>query len=141
MQSEWTTAPGPGKFEAGTLPLTQIAGFRFAAGELIGYMAHDARHEMLRYLRDELSAIPRVRLVSGDGAALLTFATDGMHPLDFGARAGARGVCLRAGNMCASWAHHALGLSGTIRISVGWWNTMDEMARISRVAKDILGRE
>jgi len=61
-----------------------------------------------------------------------------MHVLDFGALAGAMGVCLRVGNMCASWMHMALGVSGSVRISVGPWNTMEQMREVVAIIKDIV---
>ena len=58
--------------------------------------------------------------------------------LDFGALIGARGVCLRVGNMCASWAMEALGVSGAIRISVGGYNTMDDAKGAVQYIKDVI---
>ena len=49
-----------------------------------------------------------------------------MHALDFGALMGANDVCLRVGNMCASWIHKRLGVDGSIRLSVGPWNTRND---------------
>ncbi|MCL2338880.1 MAG: aminotransferase class V-fold PLP-dependent enzyme, partial [Proteobacteria bacterium] len=186
--SEWTVVPAPAKFEAGTLPLTQIAGLGMAINERSGGACHpswgglspegrlggassnkiiniknknlsakappcqpaadtpplrggDATPcELLNYLRTELSKIPRIKFVSPDGAHLLTFVVDGMHVLDFGAMIGARGVCLRVGNMCASWLHARLGLPGTIRISVGPWNTMVEMKEVVKVVNEIVNK-
>jgi selenocysteine lyase/cysteine desulfurase len=70
----------------------------------------------------------------------LTFVVDGMHALDFGALMGANGICLRVGNMCASWLHRALGYDSTIRISLGSWNTMAEMKHVAGVIKNVLKR-
>ena len=159
FKSHWNFAPGPAKFEAGTLPLTQIAGLGAAIGAnfkfhpsspLRGYAAaRISNFKYLDYLRGEFSKISRIRFISPAGAHILTFVIDGppspdisgvtsMHPLDFGAMMGAHGVCLRVGNMCASWIHARLGVTGTIRISVGPWNTMEEMEEIVRITKEII---
>ena len=135
--SEWTLSHGAAKFEAGTLPLTQIVGL-IEAIKIRTQASDDNESEIRRYLRAELSNIPRIRFISPDGAYILTFIVDGMHPLDFGALVGARCVCLRVGNMCASWIHARLGVSGTIRISVGPWNTMQEAGRLASIIKDII---
>jgi cysteine desulfurase/selenocysteine lyase len=133
--SEWVLADGPAKFEAGTLPLTQIAGLIPA----IDYLeARRGGHELIKRLHSELSKIERIKIITGPDAAMLTFVIDGMHPLDFGALAGANGVCLRVGNMCASWLHRALGLAGTIRISAGPWNTAREIDTAAGIIKKIL---
>ncbi|MCL2331813.1 MAG: aminotransferase class V-fold PLP-dependent enzyme [Proteobacteria bacterium] len=162
--SRWTLAAAPAKFEAGTLPLTQIVGLGAAIEEMnksrtpshlpphrgphaTGFVAWGG-HEggdahsfaLLNYLRAELSKVPRIKFVSPEGAHIITFTVDGMHPLDFGALMGARNVCLRVGNMCASWIHARLGLLGTIRISVGPWNTMAEMEELARIIKRVAGK-
>jgi cysteine desulfurase/selenocysteine lyase len=61
-----------------------------------------------------------------------------MQVLDFGALIGARNVCVRVGNMCASWIHQYLGISGSIRISVGAYNTIDEIKQVIGFIKDIV---
>lgn len=135
MENNWILAAGPSRFEAGTLPLTQIVGMRAAIAEK---KKEKKEKDLLHYLYDELSLNPRINLITQKGASLITFTADGMTPLDFGAYAGAYDVCLRVGNMCASWLHRALGVDGTIRISVGPWNTMDEMQELVRIINKIL---
>ena len=58
--------------------------------------------------------------------------------LDFGTLIGARGVCLRVGNMCASWIHRVLGIDGSIRISVGAYNTKEEVEMVIKYIKEIV---
>jgi len=137
--SEWTLANVPARWEAGTLPLTQIAGLRSAIQDQ--EQGSGKERELLDYLYSELSKIPRIKILSVPDSVILTFVVDGMHPLDFGAMMGARGVCLRVGNMCASWLHARLGLAGTIRISPGAWNTMDEMKELVGIVKEVVSRK
>lgn len=127
--------PAPMGFEAGTLPLTQIAGMPFAIDNL---RENPVNHAYTEYLFDALSEINRVKIISPRSASLVSFVVDGMHPLDFGAMLGAHGVCARVGNMCASWIHAHLGINGSIRLSHGWWNTMDEMRDTINIIKEIL---
>ena len=134
---QWTLANGAEKFEAGTLPLTQISGIIPAIDNLIEHMGNS---DLIKYLYTELSKIDRIKILSSADAALLTFVINDMHPLDFGAIIGAHGVCLRVGNMCATWVHdNVLKYSGTIRISCGWWNTHTEMQDVVKIIKKILG--
>lgn len=114
----------PARFEAGTLPLTQIAGLTPAIDEL---ESHRPDLNLIKYMYDELSHNSRIKIITPRDSTLLTFVVDGLHPLDFGAHAGARGICLRVGNMCATWIHRVLGIDGSIRISVGPWNTGDQV--------------
>jgi selenocysteine lyase/cysteine desulfurase len=40
--------------------------------------------------------------------------------------------------MCASWIHQLLGLDGSIRISVGAYNTLQEMQTVVKYIKEII---
>lgn len=131
----WTLAAGPAKFEAGTLPLTQIAGLPAAIDDL---KKESDKHKIIQYLHSELSKIDRIKIITSADAFILTFVVDGMHCLDFGSLIGAYGVCLRVGNMCASWLHRALGYAGTIRISAGAWNTMDQAVAAVALVKKVV---
>ncbi|MBO4480073.1 MAG: aminotransferase class V-fold PLP-dependent enzyme [Alphaproteobacteria bacterium] len=131
----WVTADAPEKWEAGTLPLTQIVGLVPA----IDYLESNRPNlDLIKYLYDELSKIKRVKLLTLRDSALLSFIVDGMHPLDIGALLGVRNICVRVGNMCASWVHKYLGVPGTVRISVGAWNTMDDVIQTAEIIKQIV---
>lgn len=129
-------ANGPAIFEAGTLPLTQIAGLPAAIKETIDN--REKTSEKIKFLRNELSKISRIKFVSPPNAAIVTFIIDDMHALDFGAFMSAYGICLRVGNMCASWLHERLGLESTIRISVGPWNTISEIQQVVDIIKKVI---
>ena len=125
----------PEKWEAGTLPLTQIAGLGVAIDELT---ANRPNIYLLKYAYDELSEIPRVKILTKRDAKILSFVVDGMHPLDVGAMLGAHNICVRVGNMCASWIHSVLGVAGSVRVSIGPWNTMQDMKKFIKAMKEIV---
>ena len=125
----------PGKWEAGTLPLTQIAGLVPAIDYLEKYRPNQ---ELIKYAYDELSKVPRVKILTTRDATILSFVVDGMHPLDVGALLGANDICVRAGNMCASWIHRAMGIDGSIRLSIGSWNTVADIKKFISVMKKIV---
>ncbi len=129
-------ATGAHKFEAGTLPLTQIAGMSAAIDNMTEW---ENTKKLNEYFYEELSKIDRVKILTNKNSSLVTFVIDDMHCLDFGALIGANGICLRVGNMCATWIHEKLGVTGTIRISTGWWNTMDEAEKVVTTIKKTLG--
>ena len=130
---QWESAPA--KFEAGTLPLTQIIGLPAAVDYL---SANRPNLDLIKYLYDRLSENPRIKIITPRDSTLFTFYVDGMHILDFGASVGARGVCLRVGNMCASWIHKVLGVAGTARISVGSMNVMDDVVRAADIIESVV---
>ena len=115
---------GPERFEAGTLPLTQIAGLPIAIDEI---QNNRPNQDLIKYAYDEIKQFKRVKILTPRDACVLSFIIDGMHVLDFGAVAGAHNICVRVGNMCASWIHKKLGIDGSIRVSVGACNTKDDI--------------
>ncbi len=125
----------PDVFEAGTLPLTQIAGIVPAIHDIA---LHRPNLQLIEYLYDELVVVDKVKIISERNSAVFSFVVEDMHVLDFGALIGARNVCVRVGNMCASWMHQYLGISGSIRISVGAYNTIDEIKQVIGFIKDIV---
>ncbi len=112
----------PEKFEAGTLPLTQIVGLPKAIDGLIDWQNKPSN--LISYMYDELSGLSKIKILTQRDACMLSFIVDGMHVLDFGVIVGLHDICLRVGNMCASWIHKKMNIDGSIRISVGPWNTM-----------------
>ena len=132
---EWNIESAPNKFEAGTLPLAQIAGLPVAIKE---WQSWSGGADIVSYIYDALSQMPRVKLLTNKNAKIISFVVDGMHVLDFGALMGARNVCLRVGNMCASWMHATMGVPGSIRISVGPWNTMDDAVAVVDIIRGIV---
>ena len=131
----WNIESAPNKFEAGTLPLAQIAGLPVAIKE---WQSWSGGADIISYLYDELLKMPRVKLLTNKNAKIISFVIDGMHVLDFGALMGAHNVCLRVGNMCASWMHATMGVPGSIRISVGPWNTMDDAVAVVDIIRGIV---
>ena len=113
------------RYEAGTLPLTQIIGLGVAIDEI------DLNSKILEYSNyfyNNLKNIPRIKLLSKENSYILSFVIDDMNCLDFGSYLSSHNICIRVGNMCASWLHKYLGYnSGSVRISLGFWNTQDEI--------------
>jgi selenocysteine lyase/cysteine desulfurase len=131
------SATGAARFEAGTLPLTQIAGL----GPAIKEQTKTNREKIINLteaLREKLAENPRIKFISPAGASLISFVVDGMHHLDFGTMMGARGVCLRVGHMCATWLHKRLGIEGSIRISLGPWNTAAEIEELGGIIREVI---
>ena len=77
-------------------------------------------------------------MLSKRDSSILSFVIDGMHVFDFGALVSAHDICLRVGNMCASWIHRHLGVDGTIRISVGAWNSIGDIKYAIKIINKII---
>ncbi len=125
----------PEKFEAGTLPITQIVGLPYA----IDYCKNwDGGQDIIHYIYDELSKIENIKLLTVRDSVMISFVPQSMHVIDFGAMLGAKGICVRVGNMCASWIHKKLNIDGSVRVSPGPWNTMDDAKYVVDVIKGLV---
>ena len=125
----------PEKFEAGTLPITQIIGLPYA----IDYCAcWDGGHDLVHYMYDELSKMKNIKLLTLRDSVMISFVPTNMHVVDFGAMLGANDICVRVGNMCASWIHKKLNIDGSVRVSPGPWNTMDDAKYVVDVIKELV---
>ena len=93
----------------------------------------------IHFMYDELSRIKNVNFLTLRDSCMISFVPKNMHVLDFGVLVGAYGICLRVGNMCASWIHKKLGLDGSVRISVGPWNTMKDAKYVVDAIKKVVG--
>jgi len=125
----------PEKFEAGTLPLTQIIGLPYAIEYLTNW---DGGHDLIYFMYDELSKLSKIKIFTSCESNMISFTVDGMHVLDFGALVASHNICIRVGNMCASWIHKRLNISGSVRISVGPWNTMKDAQYVVEVIKNLV---
>ncbi|MBR5904314.1 MAG: aminotransferase class V-fold PLP-dependent enzyme [Alphaproteobacteria bacterium] len=133
--SQWIYNKVPEKFEAGTLPLTQIVGLKYAIMELEKW---NGGKDLINYMYSELSKIPNIKLITSKDACMISFVVKNMHVIDFGALIGTNNICVRVGNMCASWIHKKLNIDGSVRLSVGPWNTMDECEYVINTIKELV---
>lgn len=125
----------PDKFEAGTLPITQIIGLPYA----IDYCSNwNGGRDLIHYMYDELSKLKNIKILTSRDASMISFVPTNMHVIDFGSLIGANNICVRVGNMCASWIHQRFGVDGSVRISVGPWNTMDDAICVVDVIKNLV---
>jgi cysteine desulfurase family protein len=139
----------PDKFESGTPNTPGIAGLlngvRFLESRGIGSVRE---HEMglAARLRSALTSIPGVRIYGpedpGQTIAIVSFSMEGMSPSDITFRLDEEyGIMARPGLHCAPSAHRTIHTfpQGTVRLSLGCFNTLDDVSRavhaVSRIAQ------
>jgi len=136
----------PHRFEAGTPAIAEVIGLG-AAIDYVKDLGQDriAAHEqgLLAYATAELEKIKGMRIYgqSSDKAAILSFIVDGLHPFDVAAVLDRQGVAVRVGQHCAEPLMHRLGIEGTVRASMGLYNTTDDVDALVRAiikAKEML---
>ena len=129
-------APAPQRFEAGTPAIVEAIGL----GVAIDYVdrigldaihAHEAR--LVAQTREALRAINDVRLFGPeDGAGIVSFVMDGVHPHDLGTILDEENVAIRAGHHCAQPLMDHLGVPATARASFGLYSDEDDVAALIR---------
>ena len=139
----------PYKFEAGT---PNYVG-SYAFGKAIDYIQEIGlekiskyEKELAEYIEQELSKIEQVRIYAAcrEKAGAVSFnvyRADGVliHPFDVGVLLDRQGVAVRTGHHCAEPLIDYLGVPGTVRASVGLYNTKEDIdAFISALKKAIM---
>jgi cysteine desulfurase / selenocysteine lyase len=127
---EATWAPTPSKFEPGTPPIAAIIGLH-AAIEFVTSIGWDAIQSRERLVRTQLlECLNQMEGVNVLGptdpdvnAGVVSFTLDSVHPHDIADILGYQNVAVRAGHHCAMPLMTHLGVSGTVRASIGLYNT------------------
>ena len=122
----------PHKFEAGTPNIAGFVGLGAAARYLstLG-MSHIAAREaaLLAHATDELQKIDGLRIfgTAPDKAAVISFLVEGAHAHDLATLLDLEGVAVRSGQHCAHPLLQWFGVAATVRASLAFYNTHDEV--------------
>ena len=132
--------PIPNKFEAGTGNIADAVGL----GAAIDYVnkvgiENIARyeHELLCYGMQHLGAIPGVRLIgtAADKASVMSFVLKGYTTEEVGKALNDEGIAVRTGHHCAQPILRRFGVETTVRPSLAFYNTFDEIDRLVAVVR------
>jgi len=137
--------PIPNKFEAGTGNIADAVGL----GAAIDYVnkvgiENIARyeHDLLVYGMAQLGAIPGVRLIgtAADKASVMSFVLDGYNTEEVGHALNDEGIAVRTGHHCAQPILRRFGVETTVRPSLAFYNTFDEVDRLVAVVRRLAGQ-
>ena len=130
----------PYKFEAGTP--NYIGSYAFSkAIEYVQEQGIDdiARHEeeLVEYIEERLAGLERVKIYAAGqkkagAVSFNVYRVDGglIHPFDVGVLLDRQGVAVRTGHHCAEPVIEHLGVPGTLRASVGLYNTKEDIDKL-----------
>lgn len=129
--------PPPERFEAGSQPIAQIAGWSVALDYLseLG-MDRLAAHEdvITKAMLEGISSVPGVRVLGPSDAVerigVVAFAVEGVHPHDVGQVLDAEDVAVRVGHHCAFPLHTFFGVRASARASAAPTTTLEEVDRL-----------
>ena len=134
-----TYAAGPARFEAGTQPLAQAAGWH-AAVDYLAEIGMDRLHATEQVLTSRLlDGLADLRESAGlrvlgptdtaDRLGVVAFEVEGVHPHDVGQVLDAAGVAVRTGHHCAQPIHAHFGVHASSRVSFGVHSAPQEVDR------------
>lgn len=122
----------PFKFEAGTMNYVGAIGL----GKALEYVLEIGREnitemeqDLLKYATEKLSAINDVRIFgkSENKIPILSFLIKNIHQYDAGMILDKMGIAVRTGTHCAQPVMNRFGIDGTIRASMCFYNTREEV--------------
>ncbi|WP_047471609.1 family 2A encapsulin nanocompartment cargo protein cysteine desulfurase, partial [Delftia sp. ZNC0008] len=137
--------PLPNTFEAGTGNIADAVGL----GAAIDYvqalgMERIARyeHDLLQYGTQALAPIPGLRLIgtAADKASVLSFVLKGWTTAEVGEALNAEGIAVRTGHHCAQPILRRFGVETTVRPSLAFYNTTEEIDRLAAVVQGLAAR-
>ncbi|MBW4506046.1 MAG: SufS family cysteine desulfurase [Scytonematopsis contorta HA4267-MV1] len=143
-----TYAELPHKFEAGTPAI----GEAIALGAAVDYLTkigmeqiHAYEAELTAYLFQQLEQIPQIKIYGptpddkGYGrAALASFTAGEIHANDLSPLLDQEGIAIRSGHHCTQPLHRYLGISGTARASLSFYNTRQEIDVFIKALKETI---
>ena len=128
-------AEAPLKFEAGTPNIEGAIGLMAALNYIqeIG-MSNIEKHEktLSDYTLSKLTSIEGLAIYGNPAqrAGVISFNLNGVHPFDVGTLLDKMGIAVRTGHHCTQPLMQRLGIPGTVRISFGIFNTLNEIDQL-----------
>jgi len=121
----------PTRFEAGTPPIAEVIGL----GEAISYLMdigvdkiHQYEMELKEYLISKIKDIPSVTVYNqNSNSGILAFNIDGVFAQDTSVYLNHYHICVRAGNHCAKLLKDEMNIKNTVRVSLYFYNTKEEI--------------
>ncbi|KWB23427.1 cysteine desulfurase [Burkholderia cepacia] len=137
--------PPPNRFEAGTGNIADAVGL----GAALDYVSRVGieniaryEHDLLAYATSVLAPVPGVRLVgtARDKASVLSFVLKGYETEEVGQALNEEGIAVRSGHHCAQPILRRFGLEATVRPSLAFYNTCDEVDALVSVVRRLATR-
>ena len=135
----------PTRFEASTGNIADAVGLGAALEyvERIGIEnIGQYEHALLDYATQQMKPIPGLRLIgtAADKASVLSFVLDGYSTDEVGQALNDEGIAVRTGHHCAQPILRRFGLETTVRPSLAFYNTCEEVDRMVAVVRRLAGQ-
>ena len=131
----------PFKFEAGTPAIEAVLGFKAAVEylESVGMDVIEKREHGLRvYLVEALKKMDHVIIYNEHAATgIVTINVKDIFAQDVAVYLNSKGIAVRAGNHCAKILVELIHTGETVRISINFYNIIEELDRVIEALKTI----
>ena len=127
-----TYAELPQKFEAGTPNVSGAIAFGTAIDYLNGIGFDNIceyENSLLNYATEKLKKLQGIKIYGDliDKTSVISFNIDGIHAYDLGSILDKFGIAVRTGQHCAQPIMDFFEIPGTIRVSLAFYNTKEEI--------------
>lgn len=135
--------PAPARFEAGTGNIADAVGL----GAALDYVERSGleniaryEHDLLEYGMHELRTISGLRLIgtAKEKTSVLSFVLAGYRTDEVGKALNAEGIAVRSGHHCAQPILRRFGVEATVRPSIAFYNTCEEIDRMITVLRGLV---
>lgn len=131
----------PVKFEAGTPNIEGVIGMGVAAEYLMGIgmdNIHAYEKELRAYFVEKMKKLNNIELYNPDNEyGPIDFNAKGVFAQDAAGYLSSQNIAVRSGNHCAKILHEIIGTDQTIRASLYFYNTKEEVDRFVEAAGKI----
>jgi cysteine desulfurase/selenocysteine lyase len=130
----------PARFEAGTGNIADAVGLGAALDylERLGLENVAAyEHDLLEYATHLLREVPGLRLIgtAREKTSVLSFVLQGYQTEEVGKALNQEGIAVRSGHHCAQPILRRFGVEATVRPSLAFYNTCEEVELLARVVQ------
>lgn len=131
----------PYRFEAGTLNISGIIAFKEAINfiNMVG-IENIERHEkhLRKYLVSELKKIEHIKIYNENSdSSIVLVNIGGVTSGDLGLYLNTKNICVRSGKHCTKMLEDESGFEDTVRISLYFYNSYEEIDYLINVLKDL----
>jgi cysteine desulfurase/selenocysteine lyase len=131
----------PVRFEAGTPNIEGVIGAGTAAEYLMSIgldNIHEYERELRAYFIEKMKKLDNIELYNPDNIyGPVAFNGRGVFAQDAAGWLASKDIAVRSGNHCAKILHEIIGTDQTIRASLYFYNTKEEVDRFAEAAADI----
>lgn len=130
----------PQRLEAGTPNIAGVIGLG-AAVDYLDKIGMDTisiyEQKLKKYMMDKLEKIPYIQIVNEEAdSGIVAFNVEGIFSQDVAYYLNKYNICVRAGNHCAKILKSETGVKNSLRVSLYFYNTYEEIDKLVSLLSD-----